>query len=127
MAAADGAGSDFVRRKTVTAHNDASMRTVANFGEFGRVTLDEPVPHGGTGQGPSPLQAVVGALCGCEAVTFHRTAAERGLRYEFLHFEAAFTIDIRAGKATGRCGRTSRPCGCGPSWPPPARRRRRPR
>jgi len=67
MAAADGANSGFVRRKTVTAHNAASMRTVADFGKFGRVTLDEPVPHGGTGQGPSPLQAVLGALCGCEA------------------------------------------------------------
>ena len=66
-----------MRRKTVTAHNDATMRTVADFGEFGTVTLDEPVSHGGTGQGPSPLQAVLGALCGCEAVTFHRTAAER--------------------------------------------------
>jgi uncharacterized OsmC-like protein len=93
--AGDGAASDFVRRKTVTAHNDARLRTVADFGEFGQVTLDEPVPHGGTGQGPSPLQAVLGALCGCEAVTFHRTAAELGLRYESLDFEAAFTIDIR--------------------------------
>jgi hypothetical protein len=52
MAAADGTGSGFVRRKTVTARNDTSMRTVADFGEFGRVILDEPVPHGGTGQGP---------------------------------------------------------------------------
>jgi len=95
MAAADGAGSGFVRRKTVTAHNDATMRTVADFGEFGTVTLDEPVGHGGTGQGPSPLQAVLGTLCGCEGVTFHRTAAELGLRYESLDFEAAFTIDIR--------------------------------
>jgi uncharacterized OsmC-like protein len=95
MAAADGAGSGFVRRKAVTAHNDATLRTVADFGEFGTVTLDEPVGHGGTGQGPSPLQAVLGALCGCEAVTFHRTAAELGLRYESVDFEAAFTIDIR--------------------------------
>ena len=93
--AGDGAGSGFVRRKTVTAHNDATMRTVADFGEYGRVTLDEPVAHGGTGQGPSPLQAVLGALCGCEAVTFHRTAAEMGLSYDSLDFEAAFTIDIR--------------------------------
>jgi OsmC-like protein len=120
MASASGAGSGFMRRKTISAHNDATMRTVADFGEFGRVTLDEPVPHGGTGQGPSPLQAVLGALCGCEAVTFHRTAAELGLRYEPVDFEAALTIDIRAGRATGRCGRTSRPCGCGRSWPPPS-------
>src|SRR5215468_4764598 len=47
MAAADDAGSGFVRRKTVTAHNDASMRTVADFGEFGTVTLDEPAALGG--------------------------------------------------------------------------------
>ena len=95
MAAADDAGSGFVRRKAVTAHNDATMRTVADFGEFGTVTRDEPVSHGGTGQGPSPPQAVLGALCGCEAVTFHRTAAELDLHYESLDFEAAFTIDIR--------------------------------
>ena len=93
--AGEAMGTGFVRRKTVTAHNDATMRTVADFGDFGRVTFDEPVLHGGTSQGPSPLQVVVGALCGCEAVTFHRTAAERGLRYESLDFEAAFTIDIR--------------------------------
>lgn len=93
--AGDGTASGFVRRKTVSAHNDATMRTVVDFGDSGRVTLDEPVPHGGTGQGPSPLQAVLGALCGCEAVTFHRTAAEMGLRYDSLDFEAAFTIDIR--------------------------------
>ena len=93
--AGHGTASGFARRKTVSAHNDATMRTVADFGEFGQVTLDEPVPHGGTGRGPSPLQAVLGALCGCEAVTFHRTAAELGLRYESLDFEAAFTIDIR--------------------------------
>jgi len=85
----------FVRRKSLSAHNDASMRTVADFGEFGRMVLDEPVPHGGSGEGPSPLQAVLGALCGCEAVTFRRTATELGFEYASLDFEAAFTIDIR--------------------------------
>ncbi len=93
--AAEGPRGGFVRRKAVSAHNDASMRTVADFGEFGRMVLDEPVPHGGTGGGPSPLQAVLGALCGCEAVTFRRTATERGFSYDCLDFEAAFTIDIR--------------------------------
>src|SRR5262249_53096881 len=99
--AGHGTASGFVRRQTVSAHNDATMRTVADFGEFGTLTLDEPVPHGGTGRGPSPLQAVLGALCGGEAVTFHRAAAELGLRYESLDFEAAFTIAIR-GRQGGR-------------------------
>ena len=103
--AGHGTASGFARRKTVSAHNDATMRTVADFGEFGTLTLDEPVPHGGTGRGPSPLQAVLGALCGCEAVTFHRTTADLGLSYDSLDFEAAFTIDIR-----GRLGdRSVRP------------------
>ncbi len=35
-----------------------------------------PGAHGGSAQGPSPLQAVLGALRVGEAVTFRRTAAE---------------------------------------------------
>jgi uncharacterized OsmC-like protein len=64
---------------------------------------DSPTPiirrktleHGGTGAGPSPLQAVLGALCGCEAVTFARTAAELDFQYDGIDFEAEFKIDIR--------------------------------
>jgi uncharacterized OsmC-like protein len=99
------ATGDFIRRKSLTAHNDGSMRTVVDTGEFGHFVLDEPAAHGGGGEGPSPLQAVLGALCGCEAVTFHRTAAELGFVYDSLDFEAAFTIDVR-----GRSGdRSVRP------------------
>ncbi len=91
----EGAGRGFVRRKTLSAHSAASMQTVVDCGEFGTLTFDEPVPHGGTGRGPSPLQAVLAALCGCEAVTFRRTATAMGFGYDSLDFEAAFTIDIR--------------------------------
>lgn len=84
-----------LRRRALSAHNDATMRTVVNCGEAGRLIVDEPVPHGGAGEGPTPLQALLGALCGCEAVTFRRTATEMGLSYSSLDFEAAFTIDIR--------------------------------
>jgi uncharacterized OsmC-like protein len=87
--------SNPIRRKALTAYNDATMRTVVDTGEHGQFILDEPAAHGGTGQGPSPLQAVLGALCGCEAVTFCRTAAEMGLSYQSLSFDAACTIDIR--------------------------------
>jgi len=86
---------EFVRRKSLTAHNDATMHTVVNAGEFGTFTMDEPIAHGGGSQGPSPLQAVLGALCGCEGVTFNRTATDMGFTYDSLDFEASFTIDIR--------------------------------
>ncbi|MQA97719.1 MAG: hypothetical protein GEV11_24995, partial [Streptosporangiales bacterium] len=92
----DGEHADgFVRRKTVSVRNDGSMRSVIDCAEFGTFTTDEPQAHGGGGTGPSPLQAVLGALCGCEAVTFHRTAAEMGFAYAGIDFDAAFTIDIR--------------------------------
>lgn len=84
-----------VRRKTLTAHTDASMMTRIDFGEYGDFATDEPVAHGGGGEGPSPLQTVLGALCGCEAVTFRRTATEMGFDYSSISFQAEFTIDIR--------------------------------
>jgi len=85
----------WLRRKTLTAVNDASMRTVIDVGEYGQYNLDEPIQHDGSGTGPSPLQSVLGALCGCEAVTFRRTATEKGFKYDSINFDAAFTIDIR--------------------------------
>ncbi len=91
-----------VRKKAISAKNDGSLRTEVNCGEFGILVTDEPVPHGGTGTGPSPLQAILGALCGCESVTFSRTAEEMGLDYRGIDFEAMYTIDIR-----GRMGERS--------------------
>jgi uncharacterized OsmC-like protein len=84
-----------IRRKSLTAYNEGSMLTVIDAGEHGSFATDEPVEHGGTGEGPSPLQTVLGALCGCESVTFHRTAGERGFQYRGITFEAEYTIDIR--------------------------------
>jgi uncharacterized OsmC-like protein len=84
-----------IRKKSVSARNDAEMKTVVDCGEFGQFVTDEPTAQGGAGEGPSPLQVVLGALCGCEAVTFRRTATELGFEYAGIEFEGAFTIDIR--------------------------------
>ncbi len=95
----------WLRRRTLTAQNPATMRTVIDYGAAGTTVLDEPASGGGTGEGPTPLQSVLGALCGCEAVTFRRTASDMGLDYRSIRFDAAFTIDIR-----GRLGdRSVRP------------------
>jgi len=84
-----------IRRKALSARNGATLATTVDFGEFGCYTMDEPIAHGGTGLGPSPLQAVLGALCACEGVTFGRTAVDMGFTYERITFDAAFSIDIR--------------------------------
>lgn len=84
-----------VRRKMLTATNEGSMATRVEFGDDGSIVFDEPTAHGGTGLGPTPLQGVLGALCACETVTFHRTAEEMDFSYQGITFDAAFTIDIR--------------------------------
>ena len=84
-----------IRRKKLSARTAGTMKTQIDFGEFGSMVTDEPVAHGGSGEGPSPLQTVLGALCGCEAVTFNRTAADLDFTYGGIEFEAEFTIDIR--------------------------------
>ena len=38
---------------------------------------------------------MLGALCGCEAVTFARTAAEYRFKHAGIDFEAEFKIDVR--------------------------------
>ncbi len=89
-----------LRRKALRAETEATMMTLVDFGEYGHFVTDEPVAHGGTGEGPSPLQAVLGALCGCEAITFRRAADDLEFAYEKIEFAAGFTIDIR-----GRMGK----------------------
>jgi uncharacterized OsmC-like protein len=97
---------EFIRRRQVTARTTgATMRAVLDYDEAGVQVTDEPVVAGGTGSGPTPLQSVLGALCGCEAVTFRRTATEFEFTYSRIDFAAACTIDIR-----GRSGdRSVRP------------------
>lgn len=84
-----------IRGKSLSATNPGNMTTTIEFPGLASLTLDEPVKYGGGGQGPSPLQGVLGSLCGCEAVTFSRTAKEKNFNYNGLEFEAEFTIDIR--------------------------------
>lgn len=92
---ADELREPIIRRKALSARNEGGMLTVIDCGEHGLLVTDEPEAHGGSGEGPSPLQTVVGALCGCESVTFNRTAAELGFAYRGIEFEAEYTIDIR--------------------------------
>ena len=105
-----------IRRKALSASNEGSLATVVNFGDLGELTFDEPVAHGGSDKGPTPLTGVLASLCACEAVTFGRTAREMGFEYEGIEFDAAFTIDIRGRSGmrgsclTSRRSRSRRAC-----------------
>jgi uncharacterized OsmC-like protein len=89
-----------IRSKAISAQNSGDLATTVDFGDMGHFTFDEPIPHGGTGLGPTPLQGVLGALCSCKSVTFSRTTEEMDFKYDGIEFDAAFTIDIRGRKGT---------------------------
>ena len=68
------------------------------------MSTDEPVSRGGTGSALSPLEIVVGPLCGCTSVTFERAAREAGLNYTGIDYGAVYTLDRRGllGEAPAR-------------------------
>ena len=76
----------------IVAENQATMKTTVDCKEYGKLVFDEPIAHGGTGEGPSPLQGVLAALCGCKSVTFNRTSEEMKFSYNNLSFAAEYTI-----------------------------------
>ena len=82
-------------RTTLRACNDEGARTVVTTRDGRSLVTDEPVSRGGTGTAPTPLETVVGALCGCSAVTFERAARELGLDYEGIDFDAGYRLDRR--------------------------------
>lgn len=94
VSAEDAADKPLIRRKQLSARCDGGLATEVTFTDHS-FTFDEPSAHGGTDLGPTPLQGVLGALCGCEAVTFGRTAREMEFAYDGIDFEAEFTIDVR--------------------------------
>lgn len=82
-------------RVLLSARNPGGVLTDVTTARGLTMRTDEPVAHGGTGLAPTPLETVVGALCGCSAVTFARAAGELEFVYDGIDFAAAFTLDRR--------------------------------
>lgn len=92
---APASGTPRLVHNSLQARNEKGVRTVVTTARGLGLATDEPVARGGTDTAPTPLETVVGALCGCSAVTFERAARELSFSYDGIEFDAAFTIDIR--------------------------------
>lgn len=57
--------------------------------------IDEPVSQGGTNTGPNPLQALLGALIGCENIIAHAVAKELDFDLQGISFSAKGELDTR--------------------------------
>jgi len=57
--------------------------------------LDEPKELGGDNDGPTPLETVLSALCGCTAMIVHILQREMNFRLDGLRCAAEGTHDVR--------------------------------
>ncbi len=70
----------------VTAKSENKTKTIVQAKGFS-MTIDEPEVIGGTNEGPSPLEYLLGALSGCVNVVCHMVANELGFQLNGLEIE----------------------------------------
>ena len=85
-----------LHEQTLTARNVGGMRTMIYTGAGSALITDENPPQGGIATAPTPVETVVGALCGSIGISFAKAARETGLGYSGIDFEAAFAVDPRS-------------------------------
>lgn len=69
----------------VTTHIDRSRYRSTVVARTHEAVLDEPVGVGGTDAGPTPYEALLGALGGCAAITLRMYADRKGWPLEGVH------------------------------------------
>lgn len=80
--------------RKLTAHNEASARTVITVRDH-QVITDE-ANAGNTG--PSPLENTLASLAGCEGVIINRCAEAMGFKYSAVDMEAEGDVDPRGSR-----------------------------
>ncbi len=79
----------------VRARNENGSRTAVSVRDTPGFALDEPLERGGTNTGATPVETVIGALCGCDSVITHICAGLLGFKYAGIEYDAESTVDIR--------------------------------
>ncbi len=71
-----------------------------------RILMDEPKAMGGSDQGMNPLEVLLGALGGCQAIVAKMFAKAQGVTFEEFHLEIEADIDMSGmmGNADARNG-----------------------
>jgi putative redox protein len=81
--------------RNVRARNFAGGRTEVYLREFPPLVTDEPKHRNGTDTAPTPLETVLGALCGCEGATIFYIAEAMRFEYSGVEFEGSSVVDLR--------------------------------
>lgn len=94
----------------VTAHIDRSRYRTTVEARGHLRTLDEPTGVGGTDTGPTPYEALLGALGGCTAMTLRMYADRKGWPLEAVH------VRLRAAPSHEPDSEVSDRADVGPHW-----------
>ena len=83
-AASDVQVSDRLQPISVSSRYENGYRSVISVRDVAPFWLDEPKDLGGGNLGPTPLESVLGSLCGCTAMIVHIMKREMGFELENL-------------------------------------------
>ena len=81
--------------RNLTAHNEGGGKTVVSVRDTPGLVTDEPAERGGTNQGPTPVETVLGGLTGCDAVITHTVAKIMKFEYGTIDYTCDAQIDTR--------------------------------
>jgi uncharacterized OsmC-like protein len=76
----------------VTGRQSTSTQSIAE-ARGKSVIIDEPVPRGGTDEGPMPVEYVFMGLAGCTHVISNKLAAANGVVFTSMDIDIAVTMD----------------------------------
>jgi len=81
--------------RDLTAHNDGGDKTVVSVRDTPNLVIDHPTERGGTNEGPTPVETVMGGLVGCDAVITHSVAKILKFEYGAIDYTCEAQIDTR--------------------------------
>ena len=81
--------------RNLTAHNDGGDKTVVSVRDTPDLVIDHPTERGGTNEGPTPVETVMGGLVGCDAVITHAVAKIMKFEYGAIDYTCDAQIDTR--------------------------------
>lgn len=94
-AANDVEVSDRLQPVSVSSRYEEGYRSAISVRDLPPLWLDEPRDLGGSNQGPTPLESVLGSLCGCTAMIVHIMQREMRFELQGLRCEADGVVDVR--------------------------------
>ncbi|WP_096389335.1 OsmC family protein [Halopenitus persicus] len=87
--------TDATQQFRIDAESESSTRTAVETRGF-EFVVDEPEAAGGTDEGPTPVEYLLGSWAGCLNVVAHLVADERDIEIESLDLSIEGDLDPRA-------------------------------